>query len=456
MKSKQLQVNSIKHANSLFLWASVQIQIFVKTVLNILVKPKHKYYSVPIFRKRPTFQYPSSRQYPFDEVCELIVRALESRNWQVPDIKVEFETIGSGECKWQFVKKVTGANFRLYFWRDQRFDQTNEVCNLAAVMEIAMPYQQLNVQRDESRIQFYYYVGDDWKSDRDEFIRGNKYESSFRELKRTYLLYRGVKVKGSKKVDSDTRRLILKHKTDGVSEYELEFREPEIFPTDVVMEEFRIFLTDHVLSYILAYPVAEKLLDMLAPEPDISVPDWASDLYTFASYYEVCVVGMNLRDPRLVPPSRRFAFGYYGPSLVPYQFDVGESILEVTQRSFLRCGIGDVSKGAQNDDLEIPGLRWYNQKKFLFKINLNRANNVYVADYAVYIKRKQEIFSKITDGRHLLSFEEMVDIDLVFAKTIVPLVDYDGGFQQPVVLVQREVEFDEVKFIQELRYIPFS
>ena len=45
----------------------------------------------------PQFLYPYSRQFPFDEVAEKIVRAIEKRNWKVPGITVEFDIYGSGE-----------------------------------------------------------------------------------------------------------------------------------------------------------------------------------------------------------------------------------------------------------------------------------------------------------------------------------------------------------------------
>ena len=66
---------------------------------------------------KPQFLYPRSRQFPFDEIAENIVRALEKRNWNVPGIEVEFDTYGSGEAKYKYVKRITGKDFILYFMR---------------------------------------------------------------------------------------------------------------------------------------------------------------------------------------------------------------------------------------------------------------------------------------------------------------------------------------------------
>ena len=74
---------------------------------------------------KPQFLYPRSRQFPFDEIAENIVRALEKRNWNVPGIEVEFDTYGSGEAKYKYVKRITGKDFILYFMRIVNFFEHN-------------------------------------------------------------------------------------------------------------------------------------------------------------------------------------------------------------------------------------------------------------------------------------------------------------------------------------------
>jgi hypothetical protein len=69
---------------------------------------------------QPTFLYPFVTQFPFDEVCETIVRELEKRNWQVYGIKVEFDNYGSGEQRLRMVRYIEGKDFKLYFSRKQR------------------------------------------------------------------------------------------------------------------------------------------------------------------------------------------------------------------------------------------------------------------------------------------------------------------------------------------------
>ena len=121
----------------------------------------------------PKFLYPHSRQFPFDEVAEKIVRAIERRNWKVPGITIEFDTYGSGEAKYQKVRYITGNNFRLYFCRIQgRLDYSWN--DTAALQSICIPKQILEVYSDESGPEYYLYVGDDWDTDKDWFMNSHK------------------------------------------------------------------------------------------------------------------------------------------------------------------------------------------------------------------------------------------------------------------------------------------
>jgi hypothetical protein len=52
------------------------------------------------------FLYPKSRQFPFDEVCEQIVRALEARVWKVPGFSIEFHDYGRGAQKLRYVSSI--------------------------------------------------------------------------------------------------------------------------------------------------------------------------------------------------------------------------------------------------------------------------------------------------------------------------------------------------------------
>ena len=70
-------------------------------------------------------------------------------------------------------------------------------------------------------------------------------------------------------------------------------------------------------------------------------------------------------------------------------------------------------------------------------------NDIYVVDDAEFENKRQEFF-KHTDR---LTDDELNECYIARAKTLVPIDKYTGGYKCPIVLFNREVEFDEVEAI---------
>jgi hypothetical protein len=145
---------------------------------------------MPVFNQAPIFLFPKSTQFPFDDACKKIVRAIEKRNWKVPGLTVEFSTYGSGEAKYCYVTNIRGDEFKLHFSRVQG-NLGRYYNNIAAVNEVTIPQQQICVYDDESGPAYYLYVGDDWNKDKDRFINGIKVHSKLDKKPKTYLRYEG-------------------------------------------------------------------------------------------------------------------------------------------------------------------------------------------------------------------------------------------------------------------------
>lgn len=107
-----------------------------------------------------TFLYPVARNFPFDETCSDIVRVLESRNWNIPNIKVEFRNSNGN----QMVSSITGPDFRLYFCRVQG-SLGNGWNNIAAVNDVTIMDTSISVYDDGSGPSMKLYVGKDISKD---------------------------------------------------------------------------------------------------------------------------------------------------------------------------------------------------------------------------------------------------------------------------------------------------
>lgn len=226
------------------------------------------------------FLYPTSRQFPFDEVCDQIVRELEKRRWQVPGITVNIRSYGDS-YNLQYVERIQGKDFRLWFCRVQKMIPGGEWNDIAGVATLVIPKKELNVFKDESGPTFYLYVGKDYEADRQIFMAGGKIHSKLRKEPKTYLEYKGgckcrqtsgasfpahsflmANIKGDAKAleemahsHSDRRAPLLVNTNDLGRQYDAEGDEPRELKTEAVMAEFTKYLKEVVLPMITSQPV---------------------------------------------------------------------------------------------------------------------------------------------------------------------------------------------------------
>lgn len=203
---------------------------------------------------RPAFLYPCSRQFPFDEVSERIVRALEARNWNVPGIRVTFRTAGDGVS--QMVDSIAGDGFRLWFCRVQR--SMGHWNDTAAVTELAIPGRELHVHDNEDGPTYYVYVGGNWSADKERFISYGKVNSKLNREPRMYLRYKGQcgcgGARGMAHTHRGRRSSLLVHDNDLGREYDPEGDEPRSYRTDQVFAAFTRWLKSDLLARIEAVP----------------------------------------------------------------------------------------------------------------------------------------------------------------------------------------------------------
>jgi hypothetical protein len=415
-----------------------------------------------------TFLYPVSRQFPFDEVCEQIVRALEERNWDVPGITVVFDTYGTGANKFRLVRKITTDDCVLRFGRPQgNMGRWNDT---AAISDIIIPMMELRVYEDESGPTYYVYVGNDWDSDKKHFVDQYKINSKLNGEPRTYLKYKGAcncsstrgasfeavsfltaNLMGDRKAlramtheHRGRRSPILVHDNDLNREYDLEDGEEPMYQTADVFAEFTQWLDGNILQKILATPVVVEHVDHFAMETT-PFPDTIGPIYCFGEYHDAERVRQGNVDASKLAADDRYGFTGSGYRLA--SLGVRGDFPEVAYDGFKWCAFGDVAEDTSIDDLVVPGhYRWSDREAYVFRLKLNRANGVYVAENAAFENRRQAMFEAIKP-RDRLTDDKVNQAIAARAATIVPITEYDGTFQEPVVLVNREIGLDEVELV---------
>ena len=380
------------------------------------------------------FLYPKSRQFPFDEVCEQIVRALEARAWKVPGFVVEFREYGSGAQKLRYVSSIQSDpsaidlahhDVRIEFGRTQGLLSGGRWNDVAAVDGVRLPRRLLRVYEDESGPTYNVYVGDAWERDRSTWwSRPNARLDKEPRLCVTYSGWRPYHGRASS----------LAWEQDG-REYGPEGEEPQLFLTGKVMEEIRSYLHDVVLPAIETYP-AVAAPDVYVEPPPIPMPIGVGPFFTYCEPRDArrielgkkCVDDLQLAD--------RYGMLGGGRRLAPLGIKCGDDLPEVAFDGFLWCGTTP----------RVPGEHSLSSADQLVKVTLKDARGVYVADHAVYEKRRAAIAAAIK-GRDRFTDAEVNDFIRSRACTIVPIVEYTGGYEEPVYLINRELGFDEVEVI---------
>lgn len=369
---------------------------------------------------------PISRMYPFDEVGAQIVQALEERGWEIPGIIVEFHTYGSGEALYRYLKKVSGKDFCLEFGRSQQ----NMGCfnNAAAIQRIAYPMRDLYVYSDESGPTFAEYIGEDWEADRTQFFQyGHKFDNN----------------KNGKYATFDATPKYRARRSPSLIE---KGGGPRQYKTDDIYNEATAWLIENVLQVIEAQPVVQPDYSRF-DVADIPLPLALPPIYTFATFEGAIRIRQGQTDRTKLNESDRYAFAPSTRWVTLGAYDKKNPIVNAAYDGHIWCRFGEVTPDSTIDEMEIPGhIPW--DEKFIYRVTLNRANDVYVGDHGAFEQRRKELFeSANAAGRDRLTDAELNEMYVARGHMFVPITEYDGSFTQPVVLVGRELGFDEVELV---------
>ena len=381
------------------------------------------------------FLYPTSRQFPFDEVGEQIVRALEARAWKVPGFVVEFCSYGSGAQKLRYVSKIESDqsaidlghhDVMIDFGRPQGLLPGGRWNNSAAIKEVRLPRRSLRVYKDESGPTYDVYVGDSWERDRSTWW--SRPNARLNNAPRLCVEYSGMRPHYG-------RASSLVWNKDG-REYGPEREEPQSFLTHEVMEEIRAYLRDVVLPAIETYPVVD-VVDVYVEPPPIPMPVGVGPFFTYGEGRDARRIELGKKCIDELQLADRYGMIGNGWRLAPFDIKRGDDLPEVAFDGFLWCGTTP----------NVPGERSSSFADQLVKVTPKDARGVYVADHAAYEKRRAAIAVSIKGQREHFTDAEVNDFIRARACTIVPITEYKGGYEDPIYLINRELSFDEVEVI---------
>lgn len=398
-----------------------------------------------IFNVTPQLIYPTSRQFPFDDIGERIVRAIEKRNWEIPGISIEFRTYGSGEEKYQYISDISGDDFKLHFGRPQ--GSLNEhLNNVAALSEVAIPKQIIHVFDDESGPSYCLYVGKNWEKDKKRFMNSLKVHSKMNKEERTYLKYDGN--------HSGRRSSYLVHDNDLGREYDPVGDEPRHLCLATVFEEIINWLETNLLTFIMNFSEASQVVYPPVPREQLIPYEGPWPLvFTTSDWRMVERIETAKKDINNVKPYDRYVYFGSGSRLCNLGIsqkngDGSERFPKIAYEGFIWCDtnqtITQVSTKKELSSYVRNGL----DDKHIIAIRPKYANHLYVIDNSVYEETREALFASIAP-RERLTNAELDDVIAARGATIVPIQDYKGNYKEPMLLIERELDFDEIEWIVE-------
>lgn len=213
----------------------------------------------------------------------------------------------------------------------------------------------------------------------------------------------------------------------------------DVSPSTAILEEFANWLRKHVLTPLLGQPETTTATP-LDPEP-IPFPRGIGAFFCRGSVDD----RYRVTDRADQKPQDQFALDPRGMLLAHLGL---QDAPEEAYQGFRWCGIGELAEDATPANVDIPGTYFHRSTdQHLFRVQPKYANDIYVANHQVFETVRTALFEEVAPRERLHDWE-INRAYLARAKTIVPITEYDRSFAAPVVLIARELDFDEVTFVR--------
>lgn len=394
------------------------------------------------------FVYPVAHPELFRDLPGRIVKALEERNWDVPGVVVKFRVHGTGDAKRRTVSSIRNGDLMMEFTVS------------GDLMRLVSGKQDLNIWWNAegfSSMSLAVYGGFDWETDREWFVSQSSKCHGERNGDPRYLSYKGKcgcenlqdaiftglgSLRALWQGDGETLLYAL-HEHQGVvppllvftdNHYGTEYLPGESDPLVLqTADVFGVLATDlaHLLATLTACALPAERIDVFAEKP--ALPWLITDgLFCFGTEGDRERIQTGRQDSLALAPQDR-----YGMRPHDHTFLSGcrglDRYPDAIEDGVLLAAVGDPTNDAPPYMLEIPGHKPWSEQRYVLRITPNRADGIYIADWAA----RGDPANWGEGGRTIA--------DLNLLDTFIPISKYNDTYGQPVVVSTRELDFDEVE-----------
>jgi hypothetical protein len=182
------------------------------------------------------------------------------------------------------------------------------------------------------------------------------------------------------------------------------------------------------------------------------VKQFEGEIFTLGSFDDMVRVQIGQRNPYDLKPCRCYALRPQSQPLLEEAVLNDGSIPPFAYQNFRWCGVLSDVITLHNDRYHIPGFMPENKLTCpdrLFFVGLLYDEDVYVVD----LEAGKRYFDKLsTVSREVGSAScDLEESYRVAARTLIPISHYRGQFNEPTILIRRELLFDEVRYVKSFR-----
>jgi hypothetical protein len=212
--------------------------------------------------------------------------------------------------------------------------------------------------------------------------------------------------------------------------------------------EITEWLEKNVKMQLLALPECASQATTLEKKPYL---DQYPSLYTWVLSSDLTAMVLSNYDASRLRPHERLIIK---PKYRFLPYGEGENIPKLAHNSFIWCGIGEPIPHSDPTSYNIRGQRLDSShgdyRNQLVRIRPNSADGIYIVDYGPYETMRASLFQhtdRLSTAQYHQTLTALVD-------TLVPIHQYQGGYQMPVVLSNRGFEMSEILIVEGVKYDP--
>ncbi len=331
-----------------------------------------------------------------------LTKELQKRNFDVPGFEIEFSF------------DVDDAEIKIFTIYNKAID-----LRIVSDWEIFIPRMVMNIHNDNSG-GLDVYAGTDWKKDKEDFIEGPRFHRKMNNQSRIHLHYN---------LNGDT----FNYQGDS-RDYDREDTEAKFYFRPGIEGQFVDYI-NNIISDIKKLPVLEIINMFVQPEP-VTLSNSLFDNKKLIGFMDL--YGDDSKG--ILPGVRLLDLGMKLPKDHPFH--------EQMHDGFIYMEIIDNTDQIPDKPVVTRPNFNYGSKRGPYLILPKNVNNFFVVDASIYDKLKSDWFAK-NENATKLTDDLYNEFRIEQAKTMVPINQYKGGFEKPIVITNRRLWPDEVSELSE-------